>query len=51
LTHAFVLRKGTFTTIDVPGAISTSGRGINSIGDVVGNYRTTTGTHGFLANF
>jgi len=48
-THAFVLRRGTFTTIDVPGAVATFGRGINARGDIVGNYIDGTGTHGFLA--
>jgi hypothetical protein len=47
VTHAFVLRKGTFTTIDVPGATNTFGRGINARGDVVGNYVDATGQHGF----
>ena len=40
----------TFTTIDVPGAASTSIGGINSGGDIVGSYSTTPNgpAHGFL---
>src|SRR5438876_3542937 len=37
-----------FTTIDVPGAFSTSALGINSKGDIVGEYTNLTGNHGFL---
>ncbi|HZQ68378.1 MAG TPA: hypothetical protein VFA68_07645 [Terriglobales bacterium] len=40
----------TFTTIDVPGAAFTGIYGINSFGDMVGNYgwNTNSGSHGFL---
>ncbi len=40
----------TFTTIDVPGAVVTNVLGINTAGDVVGNYETSTNgpSHGFL---
>jgi probable HAF family extracellular repeat protein len=39
----------TFTTIDVPGAISTDAIDINSAGDIVGRYVSASGkTHGFL---
>lgn len=40
----------TFTTIDVPGAVVTNVLGINTAGDVVGNYETTSNgqSHGFL---
>src|SRR5437773_7801606 len=40
----------TFTTIDVPGAATTSIGGINSSGDVGGSYSTTTNgpAHAFL---
>lgn len=42
---------GTFTTIDFPGAGQTSAWGINSAGQIVGNYSIVpNGTpHGFLA--
>jgi uncharacterized membrane protein len=37
--HGFLLRKGVFTTIDVPGAAETwAARGINARGDIVGNF-------------
>jgi uncharacterized membrane protein len=40
---------GTFTTIDVPGAISTNALGINPRGDIVGGYGDTSiNFHGFL---
>ena len=40
----------TFTTIDVPGAVVTNVLGINTAGDVVGNYATVSNgpSHGFL---
>jgi len=40
----------TFTTIDVPGAVLTNVLGINTAGDVVGNYETESNSqsHGFL---
>ncbi len=38
-----------FTTIDVPGAdFLTNVLGINSAGDIVGDYQDATGVHGFL---
>lgn len=50
--HAYLLRDGVFTPIDVPGAVSTIGRGISKQGIVVGQYgvRGADGvvlTHGF----
>jgi uncharacterized membrane protein len=56
-SHGFLLRNGTFTTIDVPGAVfpepPTSGgtvaTAINPQGDIVGYYNDSTGTfRGFL---
>lgn len=40
----------TFTTVDVPGAVITNVLGINTAGDVVGNYSagSTAPSHGFL---
>ncbi len=39
----------TFTTIDVPGASAgTAARGINTAGQIVGDFTDSTGTHGFL---
>jgi uncharacterized membrane protein len=47
--HGFLLSKGAFTTIDVPGAtFGTTASGINLEGDIVGFYSNATGTHGFL---
>jgi probable HAF family extracellular repeat protein len=40
----------TFTTIDVPGAISTWGHGINAAGQVVGYFLDDTGIHGFVTD-
>src|SRR5215472_1386544 len=36
--HGFLLSGGSFTTIDVPGAVATSANGIGPGGDIVGNY-------------
>jgi hypothetical protein len=48
-THGFVLSKGKFTTIDVPGAVLTEASGINPRGDIVGDYIDSSGNdHGFL---
>jgi probable HAF family extracellular repeat protein len=50
LHHGFLLHKGEFTTIDVPGAAETgAARGINARGDIVGNFDDAGyTTHGFL---
>ena len=37
-THGFVLSNGVYTTIDVPGAVSTSVNGINANGELAGIY-------------
>ena len=37
-----------FTTIDVPGAIVTTARGVNDSGEIVGSFTDDTGSHGFL---
>jgi len=36
--HGFMLSDGSFTMIDVPGAVATSGNGIGPGGNIVGNY-------------
>src|SRR5215469_1266805 len=36
--HGFLLSRGQFTQIDVPGAVSTSALGISPTGDIVGDY-------------
>jgi len=49
LSAPAALAQGTYTQIDVPGAYSTSCSGINTAGDVIGNYVDTSGDyHGFL---
>jgi uncharacterized membrane protein len=41
--------KGTYISIDVPGAMATRAGGINSEGEIVGSYDDASGTtHGFL---
>jgi uncharacterized membrane protein len=42
--HGFLRKGGTITTIDVPGAASTTCRGINANGEIVGR----VDTHGYL---
>lgn len=37
-----------FTTINIPGAYSTTLNGISDSGEIVGTYTDTTGTHGFF---
>jgi uncharacterized membrane protein len=50
--HGFLLSKGVFTTIDVPGASGTVAFGINPGGDIVGFFAVGSGStsqlHGFL---
>jgi uncharacterized membrane protein len=54
ISHGFVYDGNTFTTIDVPGAVSTQLQGINDAGVVVGNYSNcsenslTCLPHGFV---
>jgi hypothetical protein len=44
IEDGFLLRKGTFTTIAIPGATFTAANGINSRGEIMG----FGGAHGFL---
>ncbi len=47
--HGFLLAKGTFFTLDFPGATSTQAFGLNNEDDVVGQYIDAAGlTHGFI---
>jgi uncharacterized membrane protein len=48
--HGFVYERGNFAHLDYPGALDTYPFGINSRGDVVGNWDTDQSTvgHGFL---
>jgi len=46
--HGFVDTAGTFTTINVPGALGTNAFGINAAGQIVGQFNVSPGTHGFL---
>ena len=48
--HGFLYTGGSFTQIDVPGASQTLAYGINSAGQIVGNFFDSTGGHGFLYN-
>jgi hypothetical protein len=53
--HAFLLARGVFASIDVPGALSTSSAtarvGINAKGEIVGQYLGADGrVRGFLLN-
>lgn len=41
--RGFVYKQGAFTTVDVPGAISTGLTGVNRRGDIVGNYQDAAG--------
>jgi len=47
--HGFVLSAGVYTTVDVPGALSTEIYSINAIGEIVGQYVDAgEGAHGFV---
>jgi len=48
-THGFKRVNGKYSTIDVPGALSTAALGVNAYGDIVGFYIKSDNTvHGFL---
>jgi hypothetical protein len=48
-THGFVLDRGGFTSIDVPGALATFAAGINDRGTIVGTYIDADfGFHGYV---
>ena len=48
--RGFIYKQGAYSTIDVPGAISTNVTGINSRGDLVGVYQDANGRrHGFVS--
>jgi probable HAF family extracellular repeat protein len=50
LPHGYLFSNGSYTPIDVPGAVQTVPYGINDAGDIVGYYTDGRGvTHGFLA--
>ena len=44
----FVSNGGTFIAIDFPGATGTVAAGINTAGDIVGQWSDATASHGFL---
>jgi uncharacterized membrane protein len=47
--HGFLLREGTFTAIDFPGAVVTHAFKINAAGEIVGRYRSADGNwHAFV---
>ena len=47
--HGFLMSKGSFTTVDFPGAMYSFAGGINSEGEIVGGYQSADGRyHGFL---
>jgi uncharacterized membrane protein len=47
--HGFLLRAGSFTSLDIPGATGTAAFGINDQGDIVGGYTDANSrVHGFL---
>jgi probable HAF family extracellular repeat protein len=49
IRHGFLWQAGTFTQIDVPGAISTEAQGINNSSQIVGAFVDASGlSHGFL---
>jgi probable HAF family extracellular repeat protein len=47
--HGFIDDRGTFTTLDYPGASSTGASNVNNSGAIVGGYSDASGvSHGFL---
>jgi probable HAF family extracellular repeat protein len=49
IDHGFLLDNGSYTTLDVPGSISTYPSGINDSGQIVGYYNdAAVNPHGFV---
>ena len=48
LTHGFLKTGATFTSIDYPGALSTSAQSVNNNGQILGNFTDSQGAHGFV---
>jgi probable HAF family extracellular repeat protein len=49
IDHGFLWQGGSFTPIDVPGAVDTVAFGVNDAGAVVGRYTHSSGTvHSFI---
>jgi uncharacterized membrane protein len=48
INHGFLYANGQYSTIDVPGAVSTIASGINDSGEIVGSFFDGTHTHGFV---
>ena len=49
VNHGFLLRDGSFSTIDFPNAVSNFPSGINDRGEIVGTYENADGgVHGYL---
>jgi probable HAF family extracellular repeat protein len=46
--HGFLYSHGTYTPLNVPGAVATYATDINDKGQIVGYYSDASGTHGFL---
>jgi len=46
--RAFVFSDGSYTTFEIPGAVSTYFSGVNRRGDIVGAYHDGSRPHGFL---
>jgi uncharacterized membrane protein len=47
-SHGFLLRRGEFTTIDVPGSVRTSATAINASGEITGFYNDGSVGHGYV---
>ena len=47
-SHGFREFHGAFTSFDVPGALGTAPRAVNSSGGIAGEYSDATTSHGFL---
>jgi hypothetical protein len=46
--HGFLYSHGTYTPLNVPGAVATYATDINDQGQIVGYYSDASGTHAFL---
>ncbi len=47
-SHPFLYSDGGYTSLDVPGAITTVATQLNNAGQIIGRYNDATGSHSFL---
>jgi len=47
-SHSFLYSNGNYTSLDAPGAISTTATQLNNVGQILGRYSDAAGSHSFV---